>query len=85
MPCIIQYFKRRWIVYTPAISYNRRKIDRFFLGVVGGLIAAVFLIIVFTLFFDKFVWTGFLSISLAFFGIIIADAIGIILRRSYKL
>ena len=34
--------KRRWIVYTPAISYNRRKIDRFFLGVVGGLIAAVF-------------------------------------------
>lgn len=77
--------KRRWIVYTPAISYNRRKIDRFLLGVVGGLIAAVFLIIVFTLFFDKFVWTGFLSISLAFFGIIIVDAIGIILRRSYKL
>ncbi len=78
--------KKRWIIYTPVISiFRHRRIDRYSMEIVGGLIAAIFLIIVFTLFFDKFLWTGFLSISLAFWGIIIVDIIGIILYKSYKL
>lgn len=80
--------KRRWIIYTPVISNDsvkRRRIDRYLSGITGGLLAAIFLVIVFILFFDRLQLTGFLSISLTFSGIIIADITGIILYKSYKL
>ena len=77
--------KKRWIIYTPQTSYLRRRIDRYSLGIVGGLIAIVFLIAVFILFFDKFLWTGFISVSLAAVCVIIAVIIAITLYKSYKL
>ena len=77
--------KKRWIIYTPQTSYLRRRIDRYSLGIVGGLIAIVFLIAVFILFFDKFLWTGFISVSLAAVCVIIAVTIAITLYKSYKL
>ncbi len=77
--------KKRWIVYTPRTSYNRRRIDRYTLGIVGGFVAAIFLITVFALFFNKLSWTGILSVWLALFNIIGADIISLILYKSYKL
>lgn len=85
---VFKTLKMQWIVNTPTISYypaNRKKIDRYALGLVGGILAAIFLIVLFIIFFKKLLLTGFISISMAFLGIIIANIINIILSKSYKL
>lgn len=77
--------KKRWIIYTPLVSPNRIKIDRCSLGVVGGLLKAIFLIIIAILFWKRFLLTGFISILLAFLSVVVADVISIILVKSYDL
>lgn len=85
--CLIIFntIKKRWIIYTPRVSGWHEKIDRYSLGIVGGLLKAIFLIIIVILFRNRFILTGFISILFAFLSIVTADVIGIILSKSYDL
>ncbi len=87
---IIKTIKRQWLVYTPPVvtnpsAYPGRKIDRYALGIIGGIFAAIFLIAIFIIFFYRLSLTGYLSISITFLSVVIADVIGIILSKSYNL
>ena len=66
---IFKTLKRQWVIYTPIISSYptyRRKIDRYALGLVGGILAVIFLVVLFIIFFKKLLLTGFVSFSMTF-------------------